>query len=929
MSRPLKIVIIAITLLIVILGAYLVTYHVATQKVSDKLAREAAQWGFTLDAQTRGAFAGPTCFDDITMEGPDNTHLNIHDACLTDGVLTWFTDTPNLTFQVGSVDGFLAWNALKTVKSLREKPETFEKAPDKPSLVAKLLATNASLSIQSLALKLGEPGKQLSMRSNNFETQLHDGLVQTSMTFSTGVDLSNAPVAIQNMPNFTMHATLDLHALLDHKTRDATGKFVEFFADEELANKVADALPAVKTAHPLNDGAILDVSFEAEPPLALGYVHKDQVMEAHVAQIDASVSHNKLVAALAEVSLIMPDLASIGTVSFERLTATAHDFTTKPKLDAITIVTPKLHVDIDKVVESKAAQEHPIFGTLVHFWKQDAGSIFGEAPKLSVRREDVKKAKPKIRKNPISAETLQAVHDGFKKFQKHIMSAPAIDIQNGRIEFSGKDSKFAFEAVSFNTAELFKDDQKFKLEFNIHNAKARFEVTYEGDSVFPTLSLNIDELQAVDFLKLLNMPIPEKSDGTFSGALMLSISEDNFKINGDVDFKQFAFFHEKVSPNVVHDINAAASLNVSYAFADDKIIIEPLSVTSGPITANGFIHVSNVRSNPVIEFEFGAKDVPCSDLPKAIPPGLLPTITDLQIAGSTFSPKLTGKIPWKDPLTSSLKETGFEGKCYPTVVEPHHPEEINDPHYVFTTNYTYFTDEIQVGPGTSNWTPLNDIPPYVRAAMFLTEDKRFFDHGPLRISFIERALRLNLNQRQYVYGGSTISQQLTKNLFLVRNKNLARKLEEAFVAWRMENVVPKSRIMELYINMIEFGPDVYGITQAAKFYFDKTPQELTPLEGAYLASLKIKPSQGGRFYKSGFPTAGWWPKRMKYIMKTLSENGYITAAEVLAAYPWVPQFVYPSPDKPGDFRNVWLRNFTEFLNDQARAKRLEEREKNQ
>jgi membrane peptidoglycan carboxypeptidase len=140
----------------------------------------------------------------------------------------------------------------------------------------------------------------------------------------------------------------------------------------------------------------------------------------------------------------------------------------------------------------------------------------------------------------------------------------------------------------------------------------------------------------------------------------------------------------------------------------------------------------------------------------------------------------------------------------------------------------------------------------------------------------------------------------------------------------MENVVSKSRILELYINMIEFGPDVYGITQAAKFYFDKTPEQLTPLEGAYLASLKVSPSKGGRFYKSGFPSSGWWPKRMKYILKVLAENGYISPAEVLAAYPWIPQFVYPEPTDIHDARNVWLRNYTEYLLEQSRQKKREE-----
>ena len=124
--------------------------------------------------------------------------------------------------------------------------------------------------------------------------------------------------------------------------------------------------------------------------------------------------------------------------------------------------------------------------------------------------------------------------------------------------------------------------------------------------------------------------------------------------------------------------------------------------------------------------------------------------------------------------------------------------------------------------------------------------------------------------------------------------------------------------------MIEFGPDIYGVTNAAKFYFNKTPSELTPLEGAYLASLKVSPSKGGRFYKSGFPTTGWWPKRMKYILKTLAENGYISPAEVIAAYPWIPQFYYPEPNS-ADYRNTWLKNYNNYLLEQEKKKREEKK----
>ncbi|MBQ9396317.1 MAG: transglycosylase domain-containing protein, partial [Proteobacteria bacterium] len=592
---------------------------------------------------------------------------------------------------------------------------------------------------------------------------------------------------------------------------------------------------------------------------------------------------------------------------------------------SIKLDSPHISFKLDRLMEEEAFASNPIIKSAREYWNQKAGAILGEAPNNSVRKEDIKKNKKVIRKNPLSKETLNAFRASFEKIQKKIMLLPAVDIQNGQVSISDGDARYDFNAISFNTAELFKDSQKFELAFNVREASAAFTLEYESDTPYPTMEFEVKNLASADFLNIINMPVPEKNAGTVSTKFVFSVDASRLNLKGNFSVADFSFFHQKVSPNVVENVNASAEFDATYLFADDKLTIKPISLTSGPITVAGFITISDVRSNPVIEFDLGGEDLNCSDIPKAIPTGFLPTITDLRLIGTTISPHISGKIPWKNPLISQLKETGFENKCYPVTVAPHFPELLNDDSYTFTTDYTYFKDAITVGPGTKDYTPLESIPPYVKAAMFLTEDKRFFDHGPLRIAFVERALRLNLNQRKYVYGGSTIGQQLTKNLFLNRSKNLARKLEEAFITWRMVKIVPKLRIFELYLNVIEFGPDIYGIYSASKFYFDKEPKDLTPLEGAFLASLKVSPSKGGRFYKSGFSQNGkWWHKRMKYIMKVLAENGYISVAEVIAANNWTPEFSYPT--SPSDPRQQWLNKYGEYLQEQARKAKKEKKE---
>ena len=100
-----------------------------------------------------------------------------------------------------------------------------------------------------------------------------------------------------------------------------------------------------------------------------------------------------------------------------------------------------------------------------------------------------------------------------------------------------------------------------------------------------------------------------------------------------------------------------------------------------------------------------------------------------------------------------------------------------------------------------------------------------------RWDLIAKALRLDLHKERFVYGGSTITQQLVKNLFLTREKTLSRKLEELIISWQMERHFSKEELLTFYLNVIEYGPDLYGIRRAAAFYFGKAPAHLTPAEG--------------------------------------------------------------------------------------------------
>lgn len=867
-SKKTTVVIITIAGLIAVLffSMLLIRAHVMTA-VIEKVNEKASGIKMDISAQPAAFWNGFGCLKTLNAESRNGSWLELQNVCVSNGMTTILSDTPELE---------ITCDAIKGKVILKSHEDSNGKNDAEKIKMPSVMRASGIFNVKTVDIDIEHKNINLNWQSTQTRAELKEGKISFLSIGVPKAVLTDIPIETADMPAAEITASLEL----DNKTMHINIK------------------PESKINVSLNhDEQFVDAGFSL---LSADFSRENKIVSIRELEF---LGKNKLLFEKAEVESMIIELSSL-----------------KPSIQSIKSVkldSPYLSFKLDKLMEEEAFANNPIIKSIREYQNQKAGAILGEAPNNSVRREDVKKKKKAVRKNPLSKETLDKFRASFEKFQNKIMGLPAVDIQNGHVSIADGKARFDFNAISFNTAELFKNSQKFELAFNVRDASADFTLEYESDTPYPTIEFEVRNLAAPDFLNIINMPIPEKNSGTISTKLSFLMNSEKFNLKGNFNLCDFSFYHQKISPNLIEDMNASVEFDASYVFAEDKLTIKPLAMTSGPITASGFITISDIRSDPIIEFELGGKDLKCEDIPKAIPTGFLPTITDLRLTGLTISPKITGRIPWKHPLTSSLKETGFEDKCYPTSVGPHFPEELNEETYTYTTNYTYFKDAITVGPGTKNYTPLEKIPPYVKAAMFLTEDKRFFDHGPLRISFIERALRLNLNQRKYVYGGSTIGQQLTKNLFLNRSKNMARKLEEAFITWRMEKIVPKLRIFELYVNMIEFGPDVYGIYNASKFYFDKEPKDLTPLEGAFLASLKVAPSKGGRFYKNGFAQNGkWWHKRLKYIMKVLAENGYISAAEVIAANTWIPKFSYPTA--PSDFRQQWLNQYNLYLKEQSK-----------
>src|SRR5690554_6138095 len=151
----------------------------------------------------------------------------------------------------------------------------------------------------------------------------------------------------------------------------------------------------------------------------------------------------------------------------------------------------------------------------------------------------------------------------------------------------------------------------------------------------------------------------------------------------------------------------------------------------------------------------------------------------------------------------------------------------------------YWSDTSQ--PIRHEWRDYDQISEYLKKAVVTAEDGKFMQHHGFDWEGIQTALERNKDEGKVVAGGSTISQQLAKNLFLYNKRSFLRKGQEVVATWMMERMWSKQRILEVYLNSVEFGDNIYGAEAAAKHYFGKTAESLTRDQAIFLAAILTNP----------------------------------------------------------------------------------------
>jgi len=208
--------------------------------------------------------------------------------------------------------------------------------------------------------------------------------------------------------------------------------------------------------------------------------------------------------------------------------------------------------------------------------------------------------------------------------------------------------------------------------------------------------------------------------------------------------------------------------------------------------------------------------------------------------------------------------------------------------------FTTSMNKVYLCPKSPNYATLDEISPNIKNAIIISEDASFYSHHGFDFDEIQNSLKANITKASFARGGSTISQQLIKNLFLSKDKSLLRKLKEIILTQRMEEKFSKNTILEKYLNVVELGDKIYGVKAGAQYYFKKSPAIVNPLEAAFLALLLPNPEK----YSVSFKKKELTPfarKRAKDILYKMSYYKKITPEEYANSINQLETFFKPIP----------------------------------
>ncbi len=342
-------------------------------------------------------------------------------------------------------------------------------------------------------------------------------------------------------------------------------------------------------------------------------------------------------------------------------------------------------------------------------------------------------------------------------------------------------------------------------------------------------------------------------------------------LSGQIAVSGLTLNHERLSATPLESLSAHGDFKLSYDREAAALHLERFLVSRG--LARATVRGDILLERLAFDLFVNVPSTSCRQIFSAIPEALRTRLKGVQLDGNLG---LDLHLAMDDQKTDDVVlEAALNNQC--RVTENGGLPEANYFRGPFSYNaYTQNGEDLRLvtGPGTDRWTPLALISPFIIEAVLTTEDGKFWRHKGLTLPEIRRAISLNLKKESLRHGASTITMQLAKNLFLTRERSVARKLQELFLVWYLETNFAKEELLELYLNVVEFGPSLYGIRDAAEHYFGREPAELNAMESVFLIKLLPNPVARHRTYVRGALTERQ-KKNLHRVLRTMKDRDRI------------------------------------------------------
>ncbi len=290
---------------------------------------------------------------------------------------------------------------------------------------------------------------------------------------------------------------------------------------------------------------------------------------------------------------------------------------------------------------------------------------------------------------------------------------------------------------------------------------------------------------------------------------------------------------------------------------------------------------------PVVDLSLQSKELPIQAALDALPKDFAPKLQGAEVEGR-MSLRVDLNVDLNDP-NATVFEPSVEVTDFHVITPPPDANVIalNAPfeHKIYKNGQ--YVKTITVGPSNPDFVSYNDLGRVLVGAVLTCEDGSFFRHNGFAMRHIMDSIRTNIRQERFARGASTVTMQTAKNLFLGGDKTASRKFQEMLITWWLEEELPKERILEIYMNIIEWGPKLYGVGPASRHYFGRKPKDLSPLQAAYLGSIISNPVGYYRFYERGYAGNG---ATLAFILRKMAERGTIPAEMVEWCDPYRPSF---------------------------------------